>query len=214
MCGGFSIYNLRDNRLSKLVGNDEINALPQPLYNARPGNFLPIILSKDDKITTARAYWGFRPSWAAGSLINAQAEKITTSNYWKRFQNNRCLIPCNGFFEWEAQATKRYPHYYVDKTRPLFFMAGLFEDQKGPKGYNFINFVIITTKANTLVGKIHPRMPAVLSDEGNRDWLNSSKKGVVKELLTPYPSSKMNSFRVSEKVNNASNNDETLIYPI
>jgi putative SOS response-associated peptidase YedK len=51
--------------------------------------------------------WGLIPSWAkdekiGDNLINTRAETISEkSSFKKPFLSQRCLIPADGFFEWQ-----------------------------------------------------------------------------------------------------------------
>lgn len=215
MCGGFSIFNLTDDKLIS-THNKLANVLPRPLYNARPGQFLPVVVNKQGKNSLESAFWGIHPVWAKSQLINAKAETLFTSKYWRRMTlAYRCLIPANGFFEWRADPGGKVPFFYRDAKRKQFYMAGVYDLVKKDKGYQFINFAIITTAANQLVGKIHDRMPVILAEAENAKWLSpDTSEAALAKLLDPYPASQMKGYEVSPAVNNARNNSEDLIYPL
>lgn len=54
--------------------------------------------------------WGLVPSWAKDPAIgarmnNARAETVDTKPAFRSaFKSRRCLIPANGFYEWQAPA--------------------------------------------------------------------------------------------------------------
>ena len=63
-------------------------------------------------------------------------------------------------------------------------MAGLYDDFFDEGGNPFQAFVIITVPADGVVGKIHHRMPAILTPREEVSWLQD-RKG-LKEILNPF----------------------------
>ena len=58
-------------------------------------------------------------------LPNARAETLLTKpSFLDATQHRRCLVPANGFYEWEKHGTTRLPHYFTLPTSPAFFFAG------------------------------------------------------------------------------------------
>ena len=83
-----------------------------PHYNGAPGqDYLIARLQTDsDDITVDMIRWGLLPPWAkdkkmAWKMINARAETVATAPAFKKaFEKRRCLVPVDGFFEWERSA--------------------------------------------------------------------------------------------------------------
>ena len=88
-------------------------------------------------------------------------------------------------------------------------LAGVWEHWESKETEESIDsFSIITTRANTLVGKIHNRMPVILSEEQEEEWLDPKNSDVKKlqKLLVPYPARSMETYEISQMVNSPKNN--------
>ena len=116
--------------------------------------------------------------------------------------HHRCLVPADGFFEWEKQGTARLPHYfYLLEHRPFFF-AGIWQSASDdiPAGFS-----IVTTQPNPLLQSIHDRMPVILGPNSGQAWLGNQPlaPGQLERLCRPLPADKMSSHRVDPKMNHA-----------
>jgi putative SOS response-associated peptidase YedK len=137
--------------------------------------------------------WGFIPTWAKDlktvkPQINARAETITAKPFFRSsFLHHRCLIPANGFYEWQKDG-KKIPYYYRLNDLPLFAFAGLCDHQ---------TYTIITTQANDLINQVHHRMPVILKPEDESTWLTeTTDPTTLLSLLHPYPSKVMSSAQI------------------
>lgn len=190
-----------------------------PNFNVAPTQNVAIVTQ--DSIIQAR--FGLVPVWAKGintgyTMINAKAETILEKPTYKGlFRHTRCLVPATGFYEWLGEKGEKRPFFFTIKHRPLFSFAGLYSVRKDAEGKDFASFTIITTTPNNLVGKVHDRMPVILSKDDEDAWLNTSAEDAeaLLGLLKPYPASKMASVEVSTLVNRVSaKNSSELIKPI
>ena len=74
--------------------------------------------------------------------------------------------------------------------------------------------MVVTTRPNELVARIHDRMPAILRPEDVSLWLDpESRPETVRKALEPYPTDRMQSWPVSSRVNRPANDDPSLIAP-
>jgi len=94
----------------------------------------------------------------------------------------------------------------------VFAMAGLWdvwerEDETVPC------VTILTTEPNDLMEPIHDRMPVVLSEDVESEWLTAGPN-VRKELCRPYPDEDLTAYEISTRVNNPDNDDPTVIEPL
>jgi putative SOS response-associated peptidase YedK len=116
-------------------------------------------------------YWPLIPSFAkemklSYSTSNATAERLLQSSVYKRLLNTRrCLIPINGFYEWQGVKPPKTPFYIYLKNEELFSLAGLWDTWKKPDGSILESFTIITTEPNDLMRSIHRRMPLILHSD-------------------------------------------------
>ncbi len=155
--------------------------------------------------------WGLIPAWAkdAGGnnpLINARAETLTDKpSFREALERRRCLIPADGFYEWQVGGGQRRPWRVRLKSGDAFAFAGLWERWQAPGGEVVHSCAIVTTAANELLGSIHPRMPVILKRDKEGAWLDGELRDTeaLGALLTAYPAGEMELYRVAERVNAA-----------
>ena len=190
---------------------------PLPNYNVAPGQYFPVITNED--MGHFNVYnWGLIPYWAKksvprGKYINARAENLLSSQLFKGpFLRRRCLIPLDGFYEWKKKVKSRQPYRIALKGDKIFSVAGLWDTWQAPDKSIINTFSMVTVKANDLIKQLHGRMPAILTEEEEKLWLdNSIPTKELKALLQPYEADLMYMYPVSVKVNNVRNNSPELI---
>ena len=128
--------------------------------------------------------WGLVPFWFKGNkkniaakTLNARIETIHEKSSFKHLVNrNHCILPINGFFEWNNTNNDKKTYYVYPKKGNLFLCGGLFDVWLDINSGNKVkSFTIITTEANTLMSEIHndkKRMPFLLEEEQVNSWLN------------------------------------------
>ena len=152
--------------------------------------------------------WGLIPNWAKDakigySLINARADTVAEKPAFRSaFKRRRCLIPADGFYEWQATGTKvKQPYFIRMMDQEPFAFAGLWEEWT-PEGEEIQSCSIITTDPNELMKPIHNRMPAILSANDYTAWLDPEElPDTLKGLLHPYDLGQMEAYPVSTFVN-------------
>jgi putative SOS response-associated peptidase YedK len=164
--------------------------------------------------------WGLIPPWAddpqiGSRMINARSETAPGKPSFRRaFRERRCLIPADGFYEWQRTNGAKQPYFIHMEGRGPFAFAGLWESwSKGGEG-EVRTCTILTTEANALVGEIHDRMPVILAADAYDVWLDpASERDELTGLLAPYPEDEMEAYPVSRFVNSPQNNDPRCIEP-
>ena len=209
MCGRFSIsveYSILKERFSLDFAE---NYAYKPVYNAAPGLLLPVITDEEPSFIKP-VKWGLVPSWVKNlnewnPLINARLESIETKPSFKRLiRNGRCIVPADGFFEWKTEGKRKIPYRFILENERIFSFAGLWDKwQNKDSGEILKTFTIITTEAEDPVKSIHNRMPVVLSADNEKKWLHD---GIAVMKTRNDISAKFKKYRVSEQVNNPSNN--------
>ncbi len=188
-----------------------------PMYNARPGERLPIVTQTDPQKLVS-AWWGFVPHWMdpkrGRAVINARGETLTSKPYFRQaIKSQRCVIPADGFYEWEKGGKSKIPYFFHRRDDKPFAFAGIYDALPGQP--NHYGFAIITTTPNKTVGRVHDRMPAMLPDDQVDDWLNpEATADQAEKLIRPYPDSLMTSYEVSRAVNYAKNKGPEVAEPI
>lgn len=203
MCGRFSLTSQEQeiNLFFELSGG---SAPYVPRYNGAPTQMLPVITAQlPRRLQWFR--WGLIPAWSKEipkiPLINARSESLDTKpSFRDAFQQKRCLVPADGFYEW-VHAGRKLPYRFTMKDESLFAFAGIWESWMEPSGNTIQSFAILTTEANELMHTIHDRMPVILEQEHYHTWLEKNNEAQLKGLLKPYASNKMKKYRVPETVN-------------
>jgi len=218
MCGRYSITTAPEamRRLFKFK-NDTPNLRPN--HNCAPTQSLPVIrLDEDGDRELVTLKWGLIPFWAkdakiAYSTINARAETVAEKPAFRAaFKKRRCLIPADGFYEWQP-GEKKQPYRITMKDGEPFAMAGLWERwDKGEEPLE--SFTIIVTSGNSLMKPIHDRMPVILDPDTWDHWLTATDTAIPLALLQSYSAKKMAAYKVSTRVNSPKNNDATVLDPV
>lgn len=220
MCGRFA-FDIEKPVFQNRFHVRQLEIQLSPHYNVSPGMFLPTVVRQSPN-TAFLMKWGLVPHWSREfsvtfSNINARAETITSSPAYRfSFQNKRCLIPATGFYEWaKLDDGTKWPYYFSLKSRPVFVFAGIWDSWKDAEGKEFLTCAIITCSANSIVGKIHSRMPVILYETDEDTWLDNAQEiSALQTLLMPYNDGEMNAIRVSKNVNNPRYDDKSLTEPI
>ncbi len=226
MCGRFT-QQRPSAELAALFAAEDLAETPGGRFNLAPQQLGLVVVEREDLRRAVVPYrWGLVPAWAKDAkignrLINARAETVaTTPAFRASFAKRRCLVPADGFYEWERLAPSiRQPNLIrrVD-GEPMAF-AGLWSvwrDPTQPDAEPVRTFSIITTGANETLRPIHDRMPAILPADAWDRWLAAAPAdpGELLALLRPAPDDLLERFPVSKRVNNVRNEGPDLVVPL
>jgi putative SOS response-associated peptidase YedK len=211
MCGRFTLHSKDRIKLKGLASLD----LPfEARYNIAPSQSVLSLGDFGSGLEARLLTWGLIPSWSNNEkgFINARAETIEDKpSFSESFQIRRCLIPADGFFDWERVGRSKRPFYFQLNDESQFAFGGIW-DQRRSDEQLIKSCAIITTAANELVGALHDRMPAILEPDSYEVWLNPKTDPVaLKRLLAPLPASKMKTHPVSSAVNSTENYSAQLL---
>lgn len=220
MCGR---YSLTKPELLKAAGRFELDLFPEnlaPRYNIAPSQQVPAILNQAPR-QLQLVRWGLIPAWAKDPaigyrMINARAETIAEKPVFRRpLQRQRCLIPANGFYEWQRLGTRKVPHWIRLTSGEVFAFAGLWDTWTDSKSKAAVtSCTIITTTPNELLATIHDRMPVILTRESEATWLSEGLSPErARALLKPYPATQMKVSPVSMLINSPSNDTRAVLEP-
>lgn len=195
-----------------------------PSYNVAPQSFQPIVRLNHDtqERELAQLRWGLIPFWAKDaklgySTINAKSETVATSAMFREpLKRRRCLVPADGFYEWQKlDAKNRQPWAIGLADGSLFAFAGLWDrwiDKTTQQPLE--TYTILTTEANELTAPIHNRMPVILAPRDYERWLAPSDPARPPvDLLRPRLAEEMAVWKVGAAVGNVRNNDPALCNP-
>ncbi|NJN14993.1 MAG: SOS response-associated peptidase [Oscillochloris sp.] len=191
-----------------------------PRYNIAPTQSVAVVRAAEQRRDLALLRWGLIPGWAKDAaigarMINARGETVAEKPAFKHaMRRRRCLIPADGFYEWQATAEGKQPIYFQMADGTPFAFAGLWEQWRGPDG-PVESCTIITTSANELVHPVHDRMPVIVAPDDYVRWLapELDDAAAVADLIKPFPADRMQSYMVSKAVNQVRNNGPELIAP-
>ena len=192
-----------------------------PRYNAAPTQYLPVYrIDPDRGRELTHLKWGLIPSWAKDAtigtkLINARSETAQEKpSFRAAFKYRRCLIPANGFYEWQALPSGKQPHYITVHDVGIIAFAGLWERWTNKTNGEVVDsFTILTCEANERVATLHERMPVILKEEDYETWLTGSPADAA-TLMRPFPADEMETRFASKKVNRAGYDQPDAIYPL
>ncbi|MBI4427945.1 MAG: SOS response-associated peptidase [Ignavibacteriales bacterium] len=244
MCGRYAIIDgkkifLTFEKLKDLeVRGQAFEMLPR--YNAAPTDSLPVIAMRRGMLGVERMRWWLIPHTSQDgqplsgsdnrplSAFNAKSETLETSKlFGPYFQNARCLVPADAFYEWKKinvtkevrgkrkEFVERQPMAFKMKDDRMLMFAGLFSVWRNEQGQEFPSFAIITTEPNELMKPIHNRMPVILDEKDFEEWTDRNNKsmGDLKKLLVPYPAEKMKAYPVAKFVSSSRNDVPECLEP-
>ena len=191
-----------------------------PRYNAAPSQLLPVITNEHPH-GFSFFYWGTAPKWSRNKtisrkLINAEKEELQEKpTYRKSLTASRCLVPADGFYGWKSVGKKsRIPHRIILNNSRPFFIAGLWEEYQDNSDVVIHTFSMITVPANDLIMPVSQRMPAILTEQNESQWLaTDGSLDALLEMLKPFPSEKMGMYTVSPMIDSAQLDLPSMVQP-
>jgi len=167
-------------------------------------------------------HWGLIPRWAkdpaiGSRMINARSETAAEKpSFRSAFKYRRCLVPTDGFYEWQKVNGRKQPVRIQVEDGGIFAIAGLWEHWISQDGSEIESCTLLTTEPNDTMRPIHNRMPVILPPDDFDLWLDPAvqKADQVQHLLRPYQAGGMRHYPVSTHVNNPRNDDPLCIEPL
>ena len=224
MCGRFTLTWDQRERLAAELGvnvEDIDDADYRPRWNIAPTDPHWIVRTRYEARAVLPAKWGLINVWAkdakrAARQINARAETLAKSGAFRdAFAQRRCIVPADGFYEWEGAGPARRPIWFHREDGGLIYFAGLYESwQPQPEQWQR-TFTIVTTEPNALMAPIHDRMPVILPPDAVDLWLDPREEDLEKlqKLLCPAAEDALVARRVSQRANSVKNDDPACIEP-
>lgn len=187
-------------------------------------------MTKETKYKLQGMKWGLIPFWTKrspdyGSMmktINARDDTVANGGMWKTMrQNKRCIVVCEGFYEWQKKnnGRERIPHFIKRKDGQLLCFAGLWDCVKYEgQDEKLYTYTVITTSSNKQLGWLHDRMPVILDNgsEAIKTWLDPGRSEWSKELqmlLKPWDG-ELELYPVDQAVGKVGNNSPSFIVPV
>jgi len=220
MCGRYASSANPDDLASYFrVEEPPEQALP-PSYNVAPTDPVYAVMQRDERRRLQVVRWGLVPSWAKDAkvgarFINARRETVRDKPAFRAaFQRRRCLVPADGYYEWQRIGGAKQPYYLVATDRSPLAMAGLYEIWRAPDASLVWTCTVITTDAADELGHIHDRTPLLVPTAAWDRWLDPAVDDPGDDLLVPGTPGNLDAWPVSQEVGNVRNNAPQLVEPV
>lgn len=215
----FEIENLRD-RFQLVQG---VPAGVKRSYNVSPTQLGSVIVSRNGINVLERMKWGFIPTTAkdANSVFRyktyvAKSEGIFSKPTWQEsIRHSRCLVPANGYFEWQQTPDGKLPYYISPIDQELFAFAGIYSTWTDTDGKVWGTYAVVTTLHDR--GAKRPlQRPIILRPSDEPDWLNPevSDLNSLYGIMRPTPEDMLRIYPVALDVKNSKADGERLIAPL
>lgn len=199
----------------------EIEEKLKPILDA-PGHHLSgfnhpkLLIYTQEKIQVS--FWGLIPNWVKdrkgvpdiwNKTINARIESLAEKVSFKDSAfEKRCIIYVDGFYEHHHFKGKNYPFFIERKDKQAMAIACIWNEWYDKKNKKNINtFAMVTTKANTIMTKIHnspklkeARMPYILQENEEQNWLQQTEQSPeeLQSIVSGFPSEQLSAFPVQK----------------
>ena len=223
MCGRYALFTPEQVPDRFNVDGAGLGVDFQAHYNITPGSVQPVITRRRGQLRAESMKWGYQPPWSRQEGIiyryktfNARSEGVFDKPMWKQLiRYRRCLVPANGFYEWQDVSGGKQPYFIRPADESLFAFAGIYGFYRDEAGRERGSFAILTTQANDSMKSLHDRMPVILHRDMEMAWVDEimDEPEAIKVILKPY-SRNLRIVRVSQDVNTAQFDGPRLIEPI
>jgi putative SOS response-associated peptidase YedK len=214
MCGRYVSPDQSAIERAWKIDRTSSNPFPRR-FNVQPTTEVPVLRRERAALVLQAARWGLIPHWwkkdaPPTHTINARLEEAAGKPMWRDpLRRSRCLLPAEGWYEWQALAGGKQPHHLRRADGRPFCFAGLLAVWQ-----EHWSCAILTKAAEGPAAEVHDRMPVVLPDEAFTAWLDPdladasqfAREHALAREFTHYP--------VSKRVNNARHEGADLIEPL
>lgn len=176
-------------------------------YNIAPTQTVSIVMNDGHgQRTIDECRWGLFPFWAKDSIC-ADASRLEAKPFFDgMLKRGRCVVPCSGIYGWrpaEGEKTPRAMRIVVE-GRPVFGMAGLYDEWRAPGGELMRAVTLVTVPAAGPMALWQESLPVVLDGEGLGHWLDPSIKEYsrLRKHMQPLEPQQLRSYPVTSAVDN------------
>lgn len=227
----------------------------KPSTNIAPTDITPVLVSGDhynkpQKRLLQPMMWSLIPPWSKDyknhglSTNNCRIEGMSTSRLYSKplKLGQRCVIVCEGFYEWEKTPGKgpKQPYFIhapqlsglqVSETKSwssgnwdeqkgwegprLLMLAGVYDIWTSPDADQIFSYSVITMDSSKTLSWLHERMPAVIETEDMVEaWLDYKNVSLKEAIAVLQPAESLAWYPVSSVVNNSRNKSADCLKPI
>ncbi|MEG3638535.1 SOS response-associated peptidase [Magnetococcus sp. PR-3] len=221
MCGRFAQIDAPQQTLNELGG-----VMHEPLhlgYNIAPGGWAMAYRQGEQGQQMISLRWGLLPAWAKDASLGWRTSQARMESahlkptYRHALRRRRCVVPVDGFYEWQGESDNRQPWLIQHQSQQPLFLAGLWENWTDPRGHMVETFALITTPALGEMVQLHHRMPLLLSTEMVAPWLDPQLSEPAQFMERQHRASERYALAiqpVTRRVNQPAFNEPACLQPI
>lgn len=185
MCGRYFLNIALDELENRYGITNKLGEIKEHQGEIFPSNEAPVVYNDNNQKCLGLMNWGFRPSYSNNLVINARSETVHKKKLFKEsFHTRRCIIPANGFYEWEKVDDKKIKHFINIQKDEIISLAGIY-DFFNINGKQQMAFCILTKAAPPELINIHDRIPVIIKEEHENEWLENKFTPKIFEYLKP-----------------------------
>ena len=207
MCGRY-VQTKRARDHARLLAIHKETEAPRPeTWNLAPSTRSLVVRAKQDGLTSSWLSWGFQSSPVATvKPINARIETAASKQLFREaWKTRRCVIPADGWYEWQLTRNGKQPYYFYQKNSEPLFFAGLWAGE---------TFAILTTAAEGDLARIHDRRPLAFGVERGRGWIEQLPQSEGSVVARAIPPEEIIFHPVSTVVSSPRHDSPELIQPV
>ncbi len=205
----FALFTDKDTFAEALPRTIDQDFLYNPNFNISEGESVPAVYQDGSSLKLESMIWG----WKEGKKkqLSLSMEEFPEAD---PEHSSRCLVPANGFFVWKQGVDDPHPFYIRKIDVPLFFIAAFYRKVEEKNGHYRNHFCLIEEPANELIKAVNPTMPLIIDQQNMDQWFKGKALSTFRSAFDPLQLGSFITARVSERVNDSSENDPELIQPI
>lgn len=165
MCGRYE-FCFKRNIDDPVISEEQAASITQRSNNeVFPSDHVLAFIGRQGSIQALCMQWGF--SLKKQRVINARLETLQERPLFRSFAHWRCVLPCNGYFEWMNTPEGRVRLRISCPEHKQMYLAAIYNDQN--------EACVLTMKAEGHLRKIHDRMPILLDQRGMHAYLRGEQ---------------------------------------
>ncbi len=210
MCGRYAL-TLPPDAVRQLFGYPQQPNFP-PRYNIAPTQPVPVVVAREGERAFMLMRWGFIPGFvkdikAFPLVINVRGETIREKpSFRAAFTRRRCLMPADGFYEWQRSGGQNRAYLFRRPDRGVFAFAAIWETWHSPDGSEIDTVALVNGPANGVMSAIHERCPVIVTPQAFDLWLDpATTPDEAETLLRPPPDDLLEIVPIGSAVNKVAN---------
>lgn len=187
MCGRYLLDAEYETLIERYGILDDFKAIYEKKLEIFPGESIFTVTNNGRRNEIHQFVWGLK-IMSKRKLINSRVETVLNSKLYDRFKP--CIIPASGYYEWEPVSKNKLK---ITANAKILNLLGLFDPSNKTVS-------IITTEAAPEIKGVHNRMPLVIEETEQDQWLKTVQ---FKKFLLHYETKKTLKFSVENLEPNA-----------